>query len=156
MARSGHLHPEAPQAWHSYYAQAKSPLSNCPFWVPSLCRWSAQLQESEISLRFDVCSVAQVCLTLCNPTYCSLPGSSAHVIFQARLLQWVPFPTLGDLPDPGTEPASLVSPALTGRFFTISTTWEAHALMIWLTLDSSLFPSRIFLFSLILFHRCLD
>ena len=30
----------------------------------------------------------------------------------------VPFPTPGDLPDPGIEPASLVSPALAGGFFT--------------------------------------
>ena len=30
----------------------------------------------------------------------------------------LPFPTPGDLPDPGIEPASLVSPALAGRFFT--------------------------------------
>ena len=30
----------------------------------------------------------------------------------------LPFPTLGDLPDPGIEPRSLVSPALAGRFFT--------------------------------------
>ena len=29
----------------------------------------------------------------------------------------LPFPTPGDLPDPGIEPRSLVSPALTGRFF---------------------------------------
>ena len=29
------------------------------------------------------------------------------------------FPTPGDLPDPGTEPTSLASPALAGRFFTI-------------------------------------
>ena len=28
------------------------------------------------------------------------------------------FPTLGDLPDPGIELASLASPALAGRFFT--------------------------------------
>ena len=28
-----------------------------------------------------------------------------------------PFPPLGDLPDPGTEPTSLASPALAGRFF---------------------------------------
>ena len=30
----------------------------------------------------------------------------------------LPFPTPGDLPDPGIEPASLVSPALAGRSFT--------------------------------------
>ena len=31
----------------------------------------------------------QSCLTLCNPMDCSLPGSSAHGIFQARVLEWV-------------------------------------------------------------------
>ena len=34
------------------------------------------------------------------------------------------FPSPGDLPDPGMEPASLVSLALTGGFFTTSATWE--------------------------------
>ena len=33
--------------------------------------------------------VAQSCLTLSNPMDCSLPGSSAHGIFQARVLEWV-------------------------------------------------------------------
>ena len=37
----------------------------------------------------------------------------------------LPHPPPGDLPDPGTEPASLKSPALAGRFFTASATWEA-------------------------------
>ena len=32
--------------------------------------------------------VAQSCLTLSNPTDCHLPGSSAHGIFQARVLEW--------------------------------------------------------------------
>ena len=30
----------------------------------------------------------------------------------------LPFPSLGNLPDPGMEPTSLVSPALAGGFFT--------------------------------------
>ena len=30
-----------------------------------------------------------VCLTLSDPMDCSLPGSSAHGIFQARVLEWV-------------------------------------------------------------------
>ena len=34
-------------------------------------------------------------------------------------------PPPGDFSDPGIEPASLVSPALKGGFFTTSTTWEA-------------------------------
>ena len=32
--------------------------------------------------------VAQSCPSLSNPTHCSLPGSSAHGIFQARVLEW--------------------------------------------------------------------
>ena len=33
--------------------------------------------------------VTQLCLTLCNPMDCSLPGSSVHGILQARILEWV-------------------------------------------------------------------
>ena len=33
--------------------------------------------------------VAQLCPTLCNPMDYSLPGSSIHGIFQARVLEWV-------------------------------------------------------------------
>ena len=33
--------------------------------------------------------VAQLCLTLWDPMDCSLPGSSVHGIFQARILEWV-------------------------------------------------------------------
>jgi len=44
---------------------------------------------------------------------CILPGSSVHRIFQARTLEWLPFPFPGDLPDPGIE-----APGLTDRFFT--------------------------------------
>ena len=32
--------------------------------------------------------IAQSCLTLCDPMDCSLPGSSIHGIFQARILGW--------------------------------------------------------------------
>ena len=35
------------------------------------------------------CSFAQLCLTLCNPRDCSLPGSSVHGILQARIPVWV-------------------------------------------------------------------
>ena len=40
----------------------------------------------------------------------------------------LPCRLLGDLPDPGTEPASLKSPDLAGWFFTTNTTWEAQCL----------------------------
>jgi len=32
--------------------------------------------------------VAQLCLTFCDAVDCSLPGSSIHGIFQARVLEW--------------------------------------------------------------------
>ena len=38
----------------------------------------------------------------------------------------LPFPSPGDLPDPGIEPASLMAPALAGRFFTDRATRETR------------------------------
>ena len=46
------------------------------------------------------------------------PGSSVREIFQAEILEWVAIFYSRDLPNPGIEPRSLVSPALAGRFFT--------------------------------------
>ena len=42
---------------------------------------------------------------------CSPPGSSVHGLFQARILECMPFPPPGDLPDPGVKPMSPVSSA---------------------------------------------
>ena len=61
--------------------------------------------------------------TLCDLTDCSPPGSSGHGISQARYWNGLPFPLPEDLLDPGIEPASLLSPAFAGRFFTTSTSW---------------------------------
>ena len=45
----------------------------------------------------------------------------------------LPFPSPEDLPNTGIKPASLRPPALAGRFFTTSATWEAHGLTyLWL------------------------
>ena len=48
----------------------------------------------------------QSCLTLFDTINDSPQGSSVHGIFQARILEWLPFPSPGDLPDPGIEPGS--------------------------------------------------
>ena len=40
-------------------------------------------------LFLHACSVTKSCLTLCDPIDCSMPGSSVHGIFQARILEWV-------------------------------------------------------------------
>ena len=50
--------------------------------------------------------VTQLCLTLCDPVGCSLPGSSIHGILQARILEWVAISFSKDHPNPGIEPGS--------------------------------------------------
>ena len=46
--------------------------------------------------------VAQPCLTLSDPMDCSLPGSSIHGIFQARVLEW------GAIVFSGTYPEEII------------------------------------------------
>ena len=43
---------------------------------------------------------------------CSPPRSSVLGVFRAGILEWLPFPSPGDLPHSGTEPVSPVSPAV--------------------------------------------
>ena len=74
-----------------------------------------------LDLRFPICSVAQLCLILFNPmdVPCQAPLSMGF----PRQEYWsgLPFPSPGNLPDPGIESRS---PA--GRFFAISATREPH------------------------------
>ena len=72
----------------------------------------------------------QSCLTLCDPMNCSPPGSSVHGILQARILEWVAFPSPGDLPHTGIEP---VSPALQAYSLLLSY-WGSTYLSIYLYL----------------------
>ena len=55
----------------------------------------------------DVALVTKWCLALWDPVDCNSPVSSAHGILQARILEWVAFPSsrilLQDLPNPGIE-----------------------------------------------------
>ena len=62
---------------------------------------------------------AQSCPTLCDSMDCSLPGDSLWN-FPGKNWHGLPFPSPGDLPDPGIKPAFLVSAALAGRFFATS------------------------------------
>ena len=92
------------QARKQHYGTTKGSLASPPSQPPPVCKgW---------------CVRAQSCLTLCNCTDYSLPGSSVHRNFQARILERVTISSAGDLPDPGIEPTSPESPSLAGRFFT--------------------------------------
>ena len=76
--------------------------------------------STETGLAFTLCPVILMVMLVvgfshsvvsdsCDPTNCYPPDSAVHGISQARTLEWLPFPSPGDLPNPGTEP---VSPAL--------------------------------------------
>ena len=60
-------------------------------------------------------SLAQLCPTPCDPMDCGPPGSSVHEIFRHEYWSGLPFPSPGDPPYPGIEPAT---PALADGFFT--------------------------------------
>ena len=68
-----------------------------------------------------LCSVAQLCPTLCDPMDISQAPLSMEFSKQ-EYWSGFPFPTPGDLPKPGIKPTSLASPALAGRFFITSAT----------------------------------
>ena len=76
-------------------------------WMSRVCRFSSLANRSELL-------VAQLHMTLCDPMDWSLPGSSVHGILQARTLEWVAFPSPGDLPDPAIElqPSALQADSL--------------------------------------------
>ena len=57
---------------------------------------------------------------------CSPAGSSSMGFPGQEYWSGLPCPPPEDLPDSGTKPTSVVSPALAGRFFTTSATWEAQ------------------------------
>ena len=86
----------------------------CPCYCNYLIPFGTYIAKSGI-----LCEVLsfQLCQTLFDPMDCSLPDSSVHSILQATILEWVAVSSPGNLPDPGTEPASLtlISAALAGR-----------------------------------------
>ena len=51
---------------------------------------------------------------------CSLQAPLSVRFCRLEYWRWLPFPTPGDLPNPGIEPTSLASLALAGGFFTAS------------------------------------
>ena len=68
--------------------------------------------ETECPSQVCACSVAQACLTLCDPMDCSPPGSSGLGFSRQEYWSGLPRPPPGDLPDPGMEARSPPSPAL--------------------------------------------
>ena len=85
-------------------------LKKC-YWRRPFLKKAQFLKESNFSMLFKFCLMKWFL-----PTFKS--KSSQQIRFS--------FHPPGYLPNPGIEPMSLMSPALAGRFFTTSRTWEAQ------------------------------
>ena len=73
--------------------------------------WEVGFSRCKCNIVNQLCLCAQSCPALCHPMEYSLPGSYVHGIVQARILEQVPFPTPGDLPNSWFEPGSLTMQA---------------------------------------------
>ena len=103
----------------------------CFLWVENVVAYNDLMTVESLpvgvmtltSLKWSEVKVAQSCLTLCNPMDFSVPGSSAHGILQAIILEWVAiaFSRGSSQPRDWTQ-VSLIA----GVFFTIWATRETH------------------------------
>ena len=77
--------------------------------------WDSPGKNTGVGCHFLLQCMKVKLLSLSDPVDCSLPGSSIHGIFQARVLEWgaiafsIPFPTAGDFPNLKVKPASPAS-----------------------------------------------
>ena len=78
----------------SVVSDSVRPQRRQPIRLP--CPWDSPGKNTGVGCHFllqcrkvkSESEVAQSCLTLSDPMDCSLPGSSIHGIFQARVLEW--------------------------------------------------------------------
>ena len=78
----------------SIMSNSVRPLRWQPTWLPR--PWDSPGKNTGVGCHFllqcmkvkSESEVAQLCPTLSDPMDCSLPGSSVHRIFQARVLEW--------------------------------------------------------------------
>ena len=76
---------------------------------------------------FTMCRISCFSWTLCDPIDCGPPGFSVCGILQARILKWVAMPSSREsFWSRDRTQVLLFFPALAGKLFTASTTWEAH------------------------------
>ena len=61
-----------------------------------------------------------------TPLTLSCQATPSMVLARQEHLSQLPFSPPGNLPHPGIEPTSLLSPALADLFFTTRATWKAH------------------------------
>ena len=111
--------------WHLEQIGFNSTLS-------SSSRYPGLGLDKEHHQRAHACAVCWVAYSSSRVWLFASPWTVAHQaplsMGFSRQEYWsgLPCPSPGDLPNPGIKPTSLMSPALAGRFFTTSATWEAQ------------------------------
>ena len=73
-----------------------------------------------------VCSVTKLCLTLCDPMNCGMPGSSVYGISQARILEWVAISYSRASSQPKESNPHLLHLLLGRQILYHWATWKAH------------------------------
>ena len=93
-------HSFPPCSWYAHAAKLLQLVWLCvtPWWQPTRLPhpWDSPGKNTGVGCHFllqcmnvkSETEIAQSCLTLCYPMDCSLPGSSVHGVFQARVLAW--------------------------------------------------------------------
>ena len=78
-----------PRNWTGVSCIAGGFFTNWAIWEARQAFQISSNISQKLWHKYGVVSVAQSCLTLCNPMDYSPPGSSVHGILQARILEWV-------------------------------------------------------------------
>ena len=89
-------------------------------------RYYSEIGEDEVTHPKGMCECMLSPVQLLTTPWTAAHQAPLSMGF-SRQEYWsgLPFPPPGDLPDPGIEPASLMSSAFTGKFFNTSAIWEA-------------------------------
>ena len=115
-------------SWHTSTNTPRYNVSPATWASPSLERASPFKLTDKINQCVCCMLICFSCVQLLETPW-TIPHKATLSKGFSRQEYWsgLPFVPPGDLPAPGFEPKSLMSPALADRFFTTSTTWEpAH------------------------------
>ena len=113
------------------YSQCQTPSRYSIFmkWIKNEIIQNPKLGNRRCKYKSCVCVYTQIfsCVQLFGTPWTMAHQAPLSMGF-SRQEYWSGLPCAPpkDLPDPGIKPAYLMSPALTGRFFTTSTTWDAQ------------------------------
>ena len=112
------FHPNKPQLW-SYKDKG----------FPQKSKQQAMQEKNLKNNKVNVKSLSRVWLFV-TPWSVAYQAPLSTGFSRQEYWSGVPFPSPGDLPYPGIEPASLMSPALAGRSVSPGATWEAFLLWV--------------------------